>query len=137
LKVTFPDDIQNTIEKYFQSYEYMIIVYVDSSECTQCAFNHLTLWKRHKKELDECNTGVLFVIQNSDEQTVLKTLKTLELIFPFVFDKGKKIKTNNDIFKFTNENIFVLNRNLNVIFLGSPVANRQKWNMFKKKVGTL
>jgi hypothetical protein len=132
LTVVFPDTVRDTIEQYLQKYEYMTIVYVDSSECTQCAFNHLTLWKRHKKELSKYNTGVLFVIQNSDEQAVIKILKTLELIFPFVFDKGNKIKTGNDIFKFTNENVFVLDRNLNVIFLESPIANRQKWNKFTK-----
>jgi hypothetical protein len=134
LKVVFPDTVRNTVEKYLQEYKYMIIVYVDSSECTQCAFNHLTLWKRHKQELSECNTGVLFIIQNSDEQAVLRVLKTLEIVFPFVFDKGEEIKTNNKIFKSVGENVFVLDKNFNAVFLGSPIANRKNWNMFRKKI---
>jgi hypothetical protein len=133
-KIVFPDTVRNTVETYLQEYKYLIIVYVDSSECTQCALSHLTQWKRHGKELSECNTGVLFVIQNSDEQAVLKVLKTVEIIFPFVFDKGKEIKTNNKIFKSISENVFVIDRNLNTIFLESPVTSRKRWNMFRKKI---
>jgi glutaredoxin len=117
-----------------QEHEYMAVVYVDSVTCTSCKFNNLTMWKHLEKNLEKNNTGVLFVIRNSDEQSVIEALKSNKLTFPFIFDNGGKFKANNEIFKFARSNVFVMDRNKNVIMAESPIENEQTWAMFLKRV---
>jgi hypothetical protein len=92
------------------------------------------MWKHLEKNLEKNNTGILFVICNSDEQSVIEALKYNKLTFPFIFDKGGKFKANNEIFKFVKDNVFVMDRNKNVIMAESPIENEQTWKMFIKKL---
>jgi hypothetical protein len=130
LSIILPNDIQSGIEQYIQKYEYISVIYIDSSECIQCSLKNLPLWKYYRKRLNDINTGVLLIIHNSDEQAVLRELKTLEIIFPFIFDKGGKFKTSNEVFKYTRDNVFVMDKNRNAIFNESPIANEQVWKQF-------
>ncbi|MDR3247114.1 MAG: hypothetical protein LBT50_11880 [Prevotellaceae bacterium] len=134
VKVVFPSTIHPEIEQYMQAYEYMAVVYVDSVTCTSCKFNSLTMWKHFEKNLKKNNTGVLFLIRNSDEQSVIEALKYNKLTFPFIFDKEGKFKAVNEIFKFVRDNVFVMDRNKNVVMAESPIENEQTWQMFLNRV---
>ncbi|MDR0603431.1 MAG: hypothetical protein LBG80_03900 [Bacteroidales bacterium] len=129
-KVVFTDA---NIEKYTQNNEYTVIVYVDSTGgCRPCAFQHLNLWKAYQKSLNKYNTGILLVINYSDEQLVIEILKSIG-VFHFVFDKTGKFKIMNyEIFQTASDGIFVIDRNKNVIFTGSPIINEEKWNAYRK-----
>ncbi|MDR2406702.1 MAG: hypothetical protein LBE13_01100 [Bacteroidales bacterium] len=134
ISVVFPCTIQYEIEQYIQKYKYMAVVYIDSTSCTSCSFSSLTIWKHLKKNLAENDTGVLFIIRHSDEQLVINSLKTHQLLtIPFIFDKGGTFKESNEIYKFVKDNIFVIDKNRNVIMAESPIANDKTWNMFLTK----
>jgi hypothetical protein len=130
VKVVFPFTVQAEIEEYMQKHEYIAVRYVDSSSCTPCSFSSLTMWKHLEKNLKKNNTGVLFIIRNSDEQSVINELKSNRLTFPFIFDKGGKFKASNEIFKFARGNVFVMDKNKNAVMADSPIENEQTWEMF-------
>ncbi|MDR0605917.1 MAG: hypothetical protein LBG80_16630 [Bacteroidales bacterium] len=131
-KVVFTDV---NIEQYTQNNEYTTIVYVDSiGGCSPCAFQYLHSWKAYQKALNKYNTGILLVINYSNEQLVIEILKSIGA-FHFVFDKTSKFKIMNyQIFQTASDGIFVIDRNKNVIFTGSPISDEKKWNSFMKLV---
>jgi hypothetical protein len=96
------------------------------------------VWKPYKRVLEKKNTGILTVFNGFDEQTVINTLKSINATFHFILDSGGTFKAGNEIYKFVKDNIFVMDRNRNVIMAESPVANDRTWNMFtgriKKKI---
>jgi hypothetical protein len=133
LKVVFPNTVKPEIAQYILNQEYIVVIYVDSSECTPCSLNHLMLWKNHITMLEENNTGILLIIRNSDEQLISNTLKSIDISFPFIIDKGGKFKASNEIFKFIDGNTFVVDKKRNAIFTESPIKNERTWKMFMKK----
>jgi peroxiredoxin len=135
IKVIFPYTIQSEIEQYIQKHEYMVVIYIDSAVCTPCSLEHVTLWKKHREELMLNNTGILLVIQNSDEQAIINTLKYIKVTFPFIIDKRKKFKAKNiRLLSISQNNTFVMDKDNEVIFTGSPIASEEKWKSFLKLV---
>jgi peroxiredoxin len=135
IEIVFLDIIQNDVEQYMQKHKYIVVIYIDSTACTPCSLNHLTFWKKHREELDRNNTGILLVIQNSDEQAIVNTLKSIKVAFPFMIDKDRKFKAKNiKIFHLAQNNTFVMDKDKNVIFIGSPIANEKNWESFIKLV---
>jgi hypothetical protein len=110
-------------------------VYVDSSACNYCSFSSLTKWKHFEKKLEENNTGVLFIIHNSDEELVINSLKSFKFNIHFIFDKDRRFKAKNiKTFHLAQNNTFVMDKDKNVIFIGSPIANEKNWQSFIKLV---
>jgi hypothetical protein len=135
IKVIFPDSVRDEVTQYIQTHNYIVVIYVDSSNCAPCSLRNLDFWNPRNKELNDNNTGILLVIHNSDEQQIVNTLKTLDISFPFIFDRGRKFKAENiRIFGITRDNTFVMNKDKDVIFIGSPIASEEKWNSFIKLV---
>jgi hypothetical protein len=131
-KMVFPD-ITDEIEQYIQKYEHIVVIYVDSAECTPCSFNHLSSWKAYRKELSTYNTSILLAIRNSDEQAIINALKVIDITFPFFIDKGNKFRIiNDDIFRVEYDGYFVINKDKKVVFIGSPIVNEERWSAFKK-----
>jgi hypothetical protein len=131
IKVIFPDVIQNQVTQHVQNQNY-VVIYVDSSDCTTCSLRNLAFWNAREKELKNNNTGILLVIHHSNEQLVLNTLETLEIFFPVIFDKGRKFKAKNiEIFYAAQDNTFVMDKDKNVIFIGSPIATEKNGNHYK------
>jgi peroxiredoxin len=135
IKIVFPNAVQAEIEQYMQQQKYTVVIYIDSSSCTPCSLNHLTLWKKHREELAQNETGILLVIHNSDEQAVINTLQSVLVAFHFITDGGRKFKANNiEVFYAAQDNTFVMDRDRNVIFAGSPIASEASWNSFIKRI---
>lgn len=135
VKIVFPNVVQPDIEQYMQKQKYMVVVYVDSSECTPCSLNHLSLWKKHQNELKQNETGILLIIHNSDENIVINILKDKKISFHFMIDRERRFKyKNREAFVPSYDNTFVMDRNRNVIFSGSPIATEEKWKSFIKLV---
>jgi peroxiredoxin len=136
VKIVFTDVVQPEIEQYIQKQKYVVVIYVDSTECTPCSLNHLSLWKKHQKELTQHETGILLIIHNSDEDAVINVLKDKKIGFNFIFDKGRKFKLKNrEAFGLSYDNYdntFVMDRNKNVVFNGSPITSEEKWKSFIK-----
>jgi hypothetical protein len=85
--------------------------------------------------LKKYNTGVLLVIFTAKEQDIIDMLKSLKINFPVVFDNGGKFRIMNDkVFKLAYDGIFVIDKDKNVVFTGSPIASEEKWNSFVKLV---
>jgi hypothetical protein len=134
LKIVFPD-IQDEIEQYIQKHEYMVVIYVDSTECTPCSFNNLALWKMYRKELRTYNANILLSVRNSDEQAIIDALRTIDIACPFFIDRGNKFRIiNDDIFRIARDGYFVIDKNKKVVFTGSPIVNEKRWKSFKKTI---
>ncbi|MDR2407177.1 MAG: hypothetical protein LBE13_03570 [Bacteroidales bacterium] len=129
IKVVMPDDLPVEIEQYIQKQRHVVMIYVDSSDCTLCSFKHLIQWYSAKDEFEKNGIGILLAFRNSDEKTVIRALRSIGT-FRFFFDKGGKFKAENKVFKYAENNIFVMDRDKNVIMTKSPLQNEKTWNSF-------
>jgi hypothetical protein len=130
-KAIFPDKIQDEINQYIQGHKYTAVIYVEQSQCTSCKLSDLAAWKVHKKTLGKYDVGILLVFRDSDENKIIEILKALKIAFMFIFDKTGQFKANNET-GLATDNVFIMDKNKNIIFTGSPIINEEKWNNFSK-----
>jgi peroxiredoxin len=134
IKVVMPNDLSVEIEQYIQKQHHIVMIYVDSSNCTPCSFKHLAQWYSAKDEFERNGIGILLIFRNSDEKTVTRTLRSIGTFY-FIFDKGGTFKAINKVFKYAKDNIFVIDKGKNVIMTKSPLQDEKTWNYFIKLVG--
>jgi hypothetical protein len=132
IQAIFPDTLQNETAQYMQEHEYMVVIYLDSANCSPCLLNE---WKPYKRALEKKNTGVLLIFHNLEEQTVVNTLKYINVTFHFIIDNGNIFRANSEIFKFNRDNVFVMDKNRNLIMTESPIKNEKTWLSFNKLIG--
>jgi hypothetical protein len=130
-KAVFPDEIPDEISQYIQTHKYTVVIYVAPSQCTTCAISNLATWKVHKKTLDKYDIGILLVFRERDENKIIEILKSLKIVFMFIFDKTGQFRINNES-SIAKDNVFVMDKDRNVIFTGSPIINEERWNAFGK-----
>jgi hypothetical protein len=131
LTVVFHDD---TTANCIKSYEYTVIIYVKPEGCISCAMSNLiSPWEVYKKRLARYNTGILLVIDGTPEQHFDNILKSFSIPHCHTYDRTRKFRTSNDkIFQAAHGGIFVIDKEKNVIFTGSPIATVENWNSFVK-----
>jgi hypothetical protein len=131
LKVTFPENIDNLDSIW--SHEYTVIIYIKPEGCISCIFNDLNPWKLYQNVLSKYDINVLLIINSMGENNVVKMLKHLNIKFPAILDKKSRFRIMNDkIFQAVPDNIFVIDKDKNVIFSGSPIVTEEKWKSFVK-----
>jgi hypothetical protein len=96
---------------------------------------HLSAWRAFARKMKQYNTGLLLITDNSDENAITFSLKSLRFSFPFIIDKGKKFKSkNSSVIGIAQDNTFVINKTENVIFTSSPIENEERWNTFVRLI---
>jgi hypothetical protein len=53
IKVTLPDNSPVEVAQYMEQQDYMVMIYVDSSDCTPCSFKHLAQWYSMKDKFEK------------------------------------------------------------------------------------
>jgi hypothetical protein len=116
---------------------YKILTYLDTVGCTSCQFKQY-LWK---KTIDSCminqlNVGFLFVIHTSDFELFEYDLIASGFNYPVIYDRLNEFGKLNH-FSSTPYNTFLLDKNNNVLLVGSPINNSKMWELYKKTINQL
>jgi len=115
------------------SNDFTIVCYVDSANCTTCSMQWLQYWASHEDELKELNTGIALVVRNPDEEAVRDALDQLLLHFPVTFDMSSTFKQNNKLL-LTQQSVFAVNKEKEVVWLGLPIESDKTWQQFCKTI---
>ncbi|MDR2424675.1 MAG: hypothetical protein LBD59_08130 [Prevotellaceae bacterium] len=134
LHIVFPENMQNQINQAVQKYNYLLFIYIDVNKCTSCSLDHLTAWQGYKKILDKYNTEILIVFRDPRENIIIETMKSMNMSFKCIFDKTGEFKKTNSVFRYMENNVFVMDKHKNVIFTDFPIKNEETWNRFIKRI---
>ena len=116
--------------------DFTIFCYIDSADCTVCSMQWLNLWSHRENELEKLNTGIVLIVNNTDEKAVNDAIEHLQLRFPVVLDNFSNIKKSNPIFMSKNS-VLTINKEKEVIWLGIPIESEKTWNLFIKTLRKL
>jgi hypothetical protein len=135
IKTVFPDITEET-EQYLLHNNYTVIVYINvvAGQCVVCALESLKAWQKYGRVLEKYKTGVLPVIRYNDKDAVLNACQSMGEFYPVIDSLYKFRMLNNGIFESAVDNIFVVDRNKNVIFTESPIKNEKIWKKFIKRI---
>lgn len=111
-----------------------ILVYIDSTGCTDCRIHELRTWKNYMEDI-HYQADLLFIFQTKDLISVKHMVSLINLNPEFVFyDTEGKFDKQNSFIKTTNFNTFLLNKDNHIIAIGSPLFNPELWKIYKNHI---
>ena len=113
---------------------YKILTYVDSVGCTSCRLD-LPQWKQLIDSCHNCfsNVGFLFVIHSTNFKIFEQELIISNFNYPVIFDFKNSFDKLNHFPPFPYQT-FLLDKDNNVLLVGSPVNNPKMWELYKKTI---
>lgn len=113
--------------------DFTILTYVDSAGCTGCKMR-LALWKAFLDDLvdvSDVDTKFVMVVNTHMENDLNETLSKYSFVYPLYRDSTNLIFLQNGLPNESKYQTFLLNKNLEVIALGSPVSTYEIESMYK------
>lgn len=142
--IVFPDSLQSRIMGKDTSCLDMlearakIMVYIDSSGCSPCRME-LAAWSLRLEEMDTMSLRgeLIFIVNISDFRTIDLGLKNQYFTHPVFYDTSHRMEILNPKLTDSPVNTFLLDRNNNVILIGSPANNDKLWELYKHQIREL
>lgn len=114
------------------------IVTFINGECFQC-LNSFIEWKDAMHEFQSFNEiSILFYVKTQDFKSLKKPLADIEFLHPFFIDPRSDILYLNHIPE--NQRLahtFLLNKNNEIVLMGSPVNHPKLWELYKQQIREL
>ena len=117
--------------------EYTMVIYVDSSECTPCAFKTLYAWNSILDVEKEKSLKFIFIVdaKNSNLLDIQNMYNSSMLVHEIFVD-------TSGIFAYKNSHIpenklfhsFLLNDRQEVVFVGAPIHGEKMKRLFYKRI---
>jgi hypothetical protein len=134
IESTIPYVRKDTFDKYaFNSNnEYKLLLYTDSSGCTNCKLR-IHIWKSYIKELHD-KVNFLFYFHPKNEEELMFTLKEEKFTYPVYIDRSDNFNKLNKLPSDIQYQCFLLNAKNEIISVGNPVHNYGIWELYKQIV---
>jgi hypothetical protein len=144
-EIRFPDDFQcimsvkDTLSSVCQSLmnaEYKILLYVDSTGCSNCRLR-LVQWRNMIEEADSLfndKLSFLFFFQPKNREEMMYLFVRDNFNYPAFIDENNKINRLNHFPEKMEYQCFLLDRNNKVLMIGNPSLNLKIWELYKQTI---
>ncbi len=114
-----------------------VIHYIDSQDCLSCEISSLGIWKSYKNQLENNGINVVSVIKADTtlKGEVASIAKELNINYEFQFDVDSLFRDVNNL-KTENRfvNVFTINKEREIIWIGFPLFSDETWKTFLKRL---
>lgn len=133
-RLSCAEEMESNFDSLFLDNRTLIVAYVDSCLCTSCYFKDFQKYNMHN--LESHMTDLVFVVSESiyTKMGIDSVLKQYGLDYLVLLDVKGHLKQNNDFLHNPVYNVFVIDRDYNIIWLGSPIKNEDTWNLFLAEI---
>lgn len=141
--ITFPDELKNISDESpdFKDYacpkSYKIIAYIDSADCTPCTLQSFALWKNFTEKLEQSDAELIIILKSGPNPEIQETFNFYDMHFPAFINPKGDFKIENHLPTSTLLHTFLLDKNDQVAFVGSPIQNENSWQLFQKVISQL
>lgn len=117
--------------------ENRIVVYFDSTGCTECKMklNEWTTIIRFAKD-SVSNLSFLFIMspQKDKSLSVRSILKRHEFNYPVFIDSLNQFEVLNKLNRDSRFHTFLIDKHNEIVLVGSPIGNEKMWKLYKNYV---
>ena len=136
--ITLPDlepvipfgKMPDSLQLYSGNREYKILLYVDSTGCTQCKL-HMNIWKTYMKGFYQ-KADFMFYFHPKNKEELLYLLKYEKFNRPVYVDTANLLYSINKLPDKQLFHCFLLDRNNKVLAIGNPTENPKIWELYKE-----
>ncbi len=144
-EIRLPDGLQSkqlgedVPDPGFRRKDWRIVVYTDSTGCSECKLRNLVLWKDVIRANDSLSVpaGIVFVFHPKKVRELGFMLKNYEFDYPVYYDlEGEFERLNPGLPKDVRFHTFLLDPQNRVAVVGSPVRNEKLWKLYRDEMET-
>lgn len=146
--ILFPSDIEilikgkDTVINDFMDSQLKLVVYTDSTGCSSCSINQFHRWNNLLSYAEGFNNRLkyyfIFSPKKNDVHSIKFELRTALFDYPVILDsKSEFEKLNPHLPKNKALHTFLLDKDNNVILVGSPLGNPAIEKLFKTMTADL
>ncbi|MDR0743815.1 MAG: redoxin domain-containing protein [Tannerella sp.] len=131
-KVDLPEELVQQISG--ASSNYHLVIYLEAADCVPCSLSKLTILNQYAEDFEKFNTDIVLVIDESENKKQIEESFTgMKIEYLFFFDKDNYLLKNNPIIS-TNLlcRTFIIDKNMEVIWIGSPIANAKSIEGYRR-----
>lgn len=115
---------------------YTMVVYVDSSQCTPCALNHLQFWNKLIEDAQKGHVDISYTFilgtKNQEKEDIAVELETNSLKGCIYIDTASVFISNNpQIPKEREYHSFLIDAKNKVLLVGNPINNDNVRKLYK------
>ena len=139
--IQFPDDMtlsvygRDTLVPNLHNTPYRILLYVDSTGCTDCKLK-LYEWQKLIAEADSSllhgKISFIFCFQPKNRENLIFTFRRDRFNYPVYIDERNEIQQLNQFPSKQSFQCFLLNSKNKVISIGNPTINPGIWKLYKE-----
>jgi hypothetical protein len=132
IEPTIPYVRKDTLDRYAfnDGNKYKILLYIDSTGCTNCKLR-IHVWKSYVKELSD-KVNFLFYFHPKNECDLMDMLKQEKFTYPIYIDNNDTLNKLNKLVSDIQYQCFLLNNKNEIISVGNPVHNYGVWKLYKR-----
>lgn len=117
--------VDSVISYMYEKASYKLVIYADSSECSQCYLTHLEHWMKYI-ELENRTKGkflCLFIIEAPKNMLPIVS-SMVKIKHPLFFDEKFCLRHSNPQISVQKMlHVFLVDKNNKIIFVGNPIYN--------------
>ena len=129
-EILFPQDMIFTIYKdriklNLNDFDYKIITYIDSTNCTICNLKFLG-WDKLMSDLllsENTKIGVFHIINSNNQKEIIEQIHINNYQYPVFFDVYGDMESLNHFSEDTNIHTFLLDSDNKILDIGNPLDN--------------
>lgn len=126
--VTF--DLKCSKKVPFNKNSNKIIVYFDSTHCNSCALDDVIIWEKHIEELESYNLEIMLLCAKNREKLLLDYMAEYSIKYPLLVAFTENPSQSYPFLQQEQFRTFVLNPENEIIWIGSPIYNKNTWKQF-------
>lgn len=118
-----------------------MIIWYDSIRCSLCHLNIIEKWQDffdYNGFLKGFKPIILFTPSQDERKVFEKPLVIPDFDYPIYVDiENSFAKINPQLSRCKSQNVFLLDRNGAIVLVGSPLSNKDMWNLYDNTIQTL
>lgn len=110
-----------------------MVMYLATAECVPCSLNVINKLKYHQQLFRDVRSGQCLLVQDTSERSgVAELIASFDFPFPALFDADDAILRENPVLSNALAKTFIMDREYNIIWVGSPIQNEKSLELYTK-----
>ena len=143
-KLTLPKDIATRYigdkDTVVRSSNIKLVTYYTESDCTSCSLKQLSNWQYYLDEIKRTNIDVDFIViidSKHYKDEVKKAIAKQNFTNPIFDDDNNTFRKSNILPDDVLYHTFLLNKNNQILAIGTPIYSTSLWNKYKTTINRL
>ena len=125
------------LDSLFQNKDYVLVLYLEPSQCVPCSLIKVTMFSYHADMLAESKTDVCLLLStqgNEEKEEILSRISQMDLFYAHLFDENNSSVSNNKYLKNPLCQTFVIDKNYRVIWVGNPIRSEESIKLYTEMI---